>query len=144
MTSSVALGIQKDKIGDQKKDNVINLLDSLIRRNKEGDDDDVMLGDDEMPEVVTDEFEYDPKAAFRRGRLDYIYNREGHKLKSIFFLIAQPDEEEKLPLVVLKIIDGLLIKNIPKILDFFIFTSLKRVLMRTDWLKPASETVEMA
>ena len=35
-------------------------------------------------------------------------------------------------------------KNIPKILDFFIFTSLKRVLMRTDWLKPANETVEMA
>lgn len=42
-------------------------------------------------------------------------------------------------MVVLKIIDSFLSKNIPKINDFFIFTSLKKVLQRTDWLMPATE-----
>lgn len=53
--------------------------------------------------------------------------------------MARPEDEEKAILVVLKIIDGFLAKNIPKIADFFIFNSLKKVLQRTDWLKPASE-----
>jgi len=47
-------------------------------------------------------------------------------------------------MVVLKIIDNFLSKSIPKICDFFIFTSLKKVLQRTDWLKPATEEIEMA
>lgn len=47
-------------------------------------------------------------------------------------------------LVTLKIIDNLLRPQIPQICDFFLFTSLKRVLMRTDWLKPASEEVQMS
>jgi len=45
--------------------------------------------------------------------------------------------------VTLKIIDKLLSSQIPKVCDFFVFTGLKRVLMRTDWLKPASEEVKM-
>ena len=53
----------------------------------------------------------------------------------------QPEDEEKMPLVVLKIIDGFLSKGIPKICDFFIFHSLKKVIQRTDWLKPASEEI---
>ena len=46
-------------------------------------------------------------------------------------------------LVSLKIIDILLRSQIPKILDFFVFSSLKKVLQRTDWLKPATEEVQM-
>ena len=46
-------------------------------------------------------------------------------------------------MVVLKIIDSFLSKNVPKINDFFIFTSLKKVLQRTDWLLPATETIQM-
>ena len=60
-------------------------------------------------------------------------------MTKLFYLIAQPEDEERMPMVVLKIIDSFLSKNIPKINDFFIFTSLKKVLQRTDWLMPATE-----
>ena len=44
VTSSVAFAHAQEKIMDQKKDNLINLLDSVLRRNKEGrDEDDVLL-----------------------------------------------------------------------------------------------------
>ena len=46
-------------------------------------------------------------------------------------------------MVILKIIDLFLSKQIPKICDFFIFTSLKKVLQRTDWLQPATEQIDM-
>jgi hypothetical protein len=126
---------------EQKKDNLINLLDSVLRRNKEGrDEDDVLLGDDEMAEVVTkDLFDYNPIVGTKARNIDFYYNREDHQLTKIFYLIAQPEDEEKILLVVLKIIDVFIGKNIPKIADFFIFSSLKKVLQRTDWLKPASE-----
>lgn len=80
---------------------------------------------------------------FGRGRLDFFYNRKDHKLAKLFYLLVQPDDEEKMVLVTLRIIDGFLAKHIPKILDFFIFSSLKKVLLRTDWLKPAAEEVQM-
>ena len=76
-------------------------------------------------------------------RIDFYFNRVDHKLTKLFFLIAQPDDEEKIPNVVFKIIDSFLSKNIPKITDFFIFTSLKKVLQRTDWLLPATEQIQM-
>lgn len=52
VTSSVAMGRAHDRIQEQKKDNILNLLDSVLRRNKEGEDDDVVLGNDEDPAGV--------------------------------------------------------------------------------------------
>ena len=114
----------------------------MLRRNKEGEDDDVIMGNEEEPaNVVTkDIFGYDSHT-MNRARIDFYYNRQDHKLTKLFYLIAQPEEEESMPMAVLKIIDTLLSKNIPKINDFFIFTSLKKVLQRTDWLQPATEQI---
>ena len=140
VTSSVALHRAHDRIQDEKKDNILNLLDSVLRRNKEGEDDDVILGNDEEPAgvVTKDIFGYE-SAALNKGRTEFFYNRADHKLTKLFYLIVQPEDEEMMPMVVLKIIDSFLAKNIPKINDFFIFTSLKKVLQRTDWLLPATE-----
>ena len=45
-----------EKINNQKRDNLLNLLDSVIRRNQEGmEDDDVLIDDLEPAEVVTKE-----------------------------------------------------------------------------------------
>ena len=115
----------------------MNLLDSVLRRNKEGEDDDVLMGGEDEPVVTKDIFGYDSVA--NRARIDFYFNRQEHKLTKLFYLIAQPEDEERMPMVVLKIIDSFLSKNIPKINDFFIFTSLKKVLQRTDWLMPATE-----
>ena len=116
----------------------------MIRRNHEDDDDDnvvVDLNEDEQPEVVTkDVLEYE---ALMKGKIDFFYKRQDHQLMKIFYLLVQPSDEEKMPIVVLKIIDNFLGKGIPKICDFFIFNSLRRVLQRTDWLKPASEEINM-
>ena len=96
-----------------------------------------------MTEVETkDVYAYDT-AVLKRGRIEFYYNRQAHELTRLFYLIASPEDEEKMPVIVLKIIDGFLAKNIPKICDFFVFTSLKKVLQRTDWLKPASEEFQM-
>ena len=54
VTQSVKIAYVQDKINDQKKDKVINVIDSLLRRNREGDDDDVLI-DDDMAEVITKE-----------------------------------------------------------------------------------------
>ena len=43
----------------------------------------------------------------------------------------------------MKLIDRFLDCQLPKIQDFFIYASLKKVLQRTDWLKPASEEIKM-
>lgn len=100
----------------------------------------MILGNDEEPAgvVTKDIFGYD-EATLNRVRIDFYFNRVDHKMTKLFYLIAQPDDEERIPVVVLKIIDTFLSKNIPKINDFFIFTSLKKVLQRTDWLMPATE-----
>ena len=101
----------------------------MLRRNKEGEDDDVIMdnGDEPAGVITKDIFEYDPHT-MNRARIDFYYNRKDHKLTKLFYLIAQPEEEESMPMAVLKIIDTFLSKNIPKINDFFIFTSLKKVL----------------
>ena len=140
LSPSLALNLAKDNINDQKKDNLINLLDSVLRRNKEGNDDDDVLydEDDEIMDVKTEAVDCHANA-LKRTRVDYYFNRRDHKLTKVFYLLAEPDDEEKLLLVALKVIDGFLAKNIPKIADFFIFGSLRKVLQRTDYLKPASE-----
>ena len=137
MTQSQAFAYAQGKIQEQKTDNMINLLDSIIRRNKDDED---MLRIDEEPAAVQTK---DVDDVFRR-KLDFFYNRHDHQLTKLFYQLVQPDEEEKMGLVTLKIIDNLLRPQIPQICDFFLFTSLKRVLMRTDWLKPASEEVQMS
>ena len=105
------------------------MLDSVIRRNHEDDDEDdvvVDINEDEQNEVVTKDVpEYE---TLMKGKIDFFYKRQNHQLMKIFYLIAQPSDEEKMPIVVLKIIDNFLAKAIPKICDFFIFNSLKRVL----------------
>ena len=141
VTQSVAYAYARGKINDQKKDNMINLLDSILRRNKDGEDD-VMIDDDEVVDVQTKEMNHH-ELLLKKGRLDFFYNRKDHKLSKLFYHLVQPEDEEKMPLVTFRIIDGFLAKQIPKILDFFIFGSLKRVLQRTDWLKPASEEIQM-
>ena len=136
----MALAHAHDKIQDSKKDNILNLLDSVLRRNKEGEDDDVIMGDNDEPAgvVTKDIFGYDSDV-LHKGKIEFYYNREDHQLQKLFYLIVQPEDEEMIPFVVLKIIDSFLSKNIPKVNDFFIFTSLKKVLQRTDWLMPATE-----
>ena len=82
-----------------------------------------------MAEVITKDVDDEENfGGIRQGRLDFYYNRMGHKLTKLFYIIIQPEEEEKLPAVTLKIIDNLLSKQIPKICDFFIFNSLRKVL----------------
>ena len=100
------------------------------------------MGDDDQPVVTKDIFGYD-SATMNRCKIDFYYNRQDHKLTKLFYLLVQPDDEESMPMIVLKIIDTFLSKNIPKINDFFIFTSLKKVLQRTDWLMPATEQIKM-
>ena len=69
----MAMGLAHGKIQDQKKDNILNLLDSVLRRNKEGEDDDVILGGEDEPVVTKDIFGYDSVA--NRARIDYYFNR---------------------------------------------------------------------
>ena len=154
VTSSVACARYEDKLHDQKCDQLIGLIDSVLRRNKEGDssgDDDVLFGEEkerksdsnEIADVVTgDMYEYDPTLV-RKNKNEFQFNSMAHQHEKIFKLIAAPGEFEKLPVVAIKIVDNLLKKQIPEILDFFIFRSLRRVLQRTDWLKPASEEITM-
>ena len=54
VTNSVAFARSKAKILDNKKENMLNMIDSLLRRNQEGnDEDDVLIGGDDDPEDVT-------------------------------------------------------------------------------------------
>jgi hypothetical protein len=54
-------------------------------------------------------------------RIDFIYDRNDHYHKRLFYLIVKPSQDEKQILVVLKIIDNLLMKEIPQIMNFFVF-----------------------
>ena len=66
----------------------MNLLDSVLRRNKEGDDDVIMDDGDEPAGVITkDIFGYD-SVTMNRARIDFYYNRQDHKLTKLFYLIA--------------------------------------------------------
>jgi hypothetical protein len=78
-----------------------------------------------------------------RNDNDLVYNVEEHKYQKLFLLLTNPIDNEKMPLTAVKIIDNFIGKHIPKILDFFIFSSLKKVLQRTDWLRAADENIEM-
>ena len=80
VSSSVAFAHAHDKIMDARKDNILNLLDSVLRRNREGEDDDDVLidGDDDFQDVVTKEMNEIDSIAIKRGRLDFFYNREQH------------------------------------------------------------------
>lgn len=90
VSTSVAFAHAHDKIMDARKDNILNLLDSVLRRNREGEDDDDVLidDDDEIKDVVTGEMNGFDSMAVKRGKMDFFYNREQHKLTKIFFLIA--------------------------------------------------------
>ena len=65
----------------------MNLLDSVLRRNKEGEDDDVIMGDDDQPVVTKDIFGYD-SATMNRCKIDFYYNRQDHKLTKLFYLLV--------------------------------------------------------
>lgn len=122
--------------------NIISLVDSVLRRNKEDEEDDVLFGDYPDDVVSEDIFASHPDL-LKELRVDYSYNREEHEHQKLFLLIAAPENDEKMPVVVLKIIDGFIMKQVPAILDFFVFTSLKKLLQRTDWLKPIGERITM-
>lgn len=75
LTPSTVFNNARDQIMDQKKDNLINLLDSVLRRNKEGnEDDDVLYGDDDIVDVKTEAMDYN-SAALKRNRIDFFFNR---------------------------------------------------------------------
>ena len=117
-------------------------MDSVLRRNKEEDEDDVLFGDYPDDVVSEDIFAAHPEL-LKELRVDYSYNREEHEHQKLFLIVASPADEEKMPVVVLKIIDNFILKQVPPILDFFIFTSLQKLLQRTDWLKPVGERIVM-
>ena len=136
VTSGVFQRAQED-IKAKKIENMVDLMDSVLQKNQEEDDDDVLFGDGERfsdplsPDMLND------------LKVDYTYNRQEHESLTLFRLIASPPEEEKIPIVVLKIIEGFILKQVPTILDFFIFESLQKLLQRTDWLKPLGERIIM-
>ena len=107
LTSSAVMHKAQGILMDEKKDNLIGLMDSILRRNRlDDDDDDVLIDADEpLADVVTDDVLDLGQTNFRKCKVDFLYNREDHQLTKLFFLIAEPEDEEKLPLVVLKIID---------------------------------------
>ena len=78
-----------------------------------------------------------------RSKNDLLFNMDDHSYQKLFMILTNPVDDEKIPLVCIKIIDSLIGKQLPKILDFFIFSSLKKVLTRTDWLRAADEIIEM-
>ena len=118
------------------------MMDSVLRRNKEDAEDDVLFGDSVSDAVSEDIFASHPEL-LKELRVDFTYNREEHEYQKLFRLIASPAEDEKLPVVVLKLIDSFILKQVPSILDFFIFSSLQKLLQRTDWLKPLGERIIM-
>lgn len=137
VTSGVFQRAQED-IKAKKIENMVDLMDSVLKKNQEEDDDDVLFGDGEnlsddllSPDMLND------------LKVDYTYNRQEHESLILFRLIAAPPEEEKIPIVVLKIIENFILKQVPSILDFFIFESLQKLLQRTDWLKPLGERIVM-
>jgi len=70
-----------------------------------------VLIDDDVHDVVTkDVGDEENFAGIRRGRLDFYYNRMDHKLTKLFYILVQPEEEENMTMVVLKIIDCFLSK----------------------------------
>ena len=142
----MVLAHAQDRIQDEKAGNILNLIDSVLRRNKEGrdDDDDVLFEEaHDIEDIKTqDIFDYDA-SGLQRTKIDFYYNREEHQLQKLFYNLAKPESEEKLCLVALKVIDGLLRTQLPKILDFFVFGNLRKVLQRTDWLRPATEQIKM-
>ena len=99
---------------------MIDLMDSVLRRNKEEEGDDVLFGDNLSDAVSEDIFASHPDL-LKELRVDFSYNREEHECHKLFRLLASPAEEEKMPVVVLKIIDNFILKQVPSILDFFIF-----------------------
>ena len=60
---------------------MINLLDSIIRRNK--DDEDMLRIDEEPVAVQTKEVD----DVFRR-KLDFFYNRQDHQLNKLFYQLV--------------------------------------------------------
>ena len=59
----------------------------MLRRNKEGEDDDVIMGNEEEPAgvITKDIFGYDSHT-MNRARIDFYYNRQDHKLTKLFYL----------------------------------------------------------
>ena len=137
-------------IEGEKADRLLGLMDSVLRRNREDDSDDegvhMIGGKDQLDQSdlpqTKDIFEYDPNVLVR-NKNDLLFNIDEHSYLKLFLILTNPLEDEKIPLVCIKIIDGFIGKQLPKILDFFIFSSLKKVLTRTDWLRAADEVIEM-
>ena len=80
-------------------------MDSVLQKNQEEDDDDVLFGDGEnlsddllSPDMIND------------LKVDYTYNRQEHESLTLFRIIAAPPDEEKIPIVVLKIIENFILK----------------------------------
>ena len=95
-----------------------DLCDEVLKR-AHFDEDDVLLAEvNEQDPFAYEQLEVD--------KLEFKYDRVDHSYPKLFALIVHPSSQEKQVTVVLKIIDGLLRKEIPQILNFFIFRSLKR------------------
>ena len=112
----------QEDIKSKKVDNILSLMDSVLQKNREEDEDDVLFGDNGNGESHPDDL-YSP-SLIDDLKVDYTYNREEHDSLTLFRLIAAPPNEEKMPVVVLKIIEDFILKQIPSILNFFIFDSL--------------------
>ena len=89
LSNSLALGKAQDILMDQKKDNLIGLMDSILRRNREDNDDSVLFEDDMPMDVICDEVaDLGNGPNFRRSKIDFLYNRNDHELTKLFMLIA--------------------------------------------------------
>ena len=89
VSSSVAFAHNKRKIQGEKTDNMINMIDSLLRRNKEGDEDDVLIDDEDPAEIVTESLmDFGGKGLLNNARVDFYYNRQGHQLLKLFYVLV--------------------------------------------------------
>ena len=79
VTSSQAFAVAADRNREQKVGNLIALCDSVLRRNKEDDEDDVLFGDYAEDEGGSEDIFAAHPELLKELRVDYSYNRDEHE-----------------------------------------------------------------
>lgn len=78
VTSSQAFASAADRIQDAKVGNIISLMDSVLRRNNEDEDDDVLFGDCAGDDTGVDIFA-SHQDLLKELRVDFTFNRAEHQ-----------------------------------------------------------------
>ena len=79
VTSSTAFAQATEAIQARKVGNIISLMDSVLRRNKEEEEDDVLFGDSVASDAVSEDIFASHQSLLKELRVDFTYNREEHE-----------------------------------------------------------------